>query len=193
MLFINLLLGIKMKNKLKLMMSGVGLVSALALPGLAQASDGIINFAGELTNSTCTISVNGATSTGTVTLPTVSTNSLLANGNVAGATNYTIALSDCNFVDPLTDVTAFYETGPTVNPVSGNLINVTGTASNVEVQLLAADDLGNPIIIGSPTQSSATPIASASGNLNYVAQYYATGATGPGTVITSVTYSLVYN
>jgi major type 1 subunit fimbrin (pilin) len=190
--FNSLLLGIEMKNKFKLMMSGVGLVSVLALPGLAQASDGTITFTGQLTASTCTISVNGAGSNGTVTLPTVSTSSLLANGDVAGATNYTIALSDCNFVAPLNSVTAFYETGSNVNPVSGNLINTNGDATNVEVQLLAADDLGTPIIIGSPSQSSATPISAASGNLNYVARYFATGITGPGTVNTQVTYSLVY-
>lgn len=51
------------------------LTSAVIMP-VAQASDGTVNFGGLLLTTTCTISVNGGTSVGTVTLPTLSTGTL---------------------------------------------------------------------------------------------------------------------
>lgn len=42
----------------------------------AMAADGTINFNGKVTDTTCSIAVNGGTGNATVTLPTVSSNSL---------------------------------------------------------------------------------------------------------------------
>jgi major type 1 subunit fimbrin (pilin) len=79
---------IEMKNKFKLMMSATGMISALALPGLIQASDGTITFNGTVTDSTCTVQVNNAgAGDGIVTLPTVSKSLLQNAGDTAGATN----------------------------------------------------------------------------------------------------------
>lgn len=157
----------------------------------AHASDGTITFTGSLTATTCTVGLNNGPATGTVTLPTVSTNVLKASGDVAGATNFTLNLSGCA---PSSTVKAYFEAGPTVDTVTGNLIN-NGAASNVEVQLVT--DGGLPIAIGNSGQATSTGATitfpgTTSGTLNYVARYYAKGVTTAGSVTSSVTYSLTY-
>ncbi|MBF6647648.1 type 1 fimbrial protein [Methylobacter sp. BlB1] len=195
-----------MKNKFKLMMSGVGLVSALTLPGLAQASDGTITFSGTLVSSTCTVVLNGgASGTGTVTLPTVATTALANTGDTAGATHFTLDISACTAVTGLTNntVNAFFESGAGVDPATGNLINLTsGGAGNVVVQLFPENNLATQIKPGLTDQAKAPDInlplsggggGTGSGILNYVAQYYALDATTAGAYSSNVTYSLVYN
>jgi major type 1 subunit fimbrin (pilin) len=126
-------------------------------------------------------------------LPTVSKASLASSGVVAGATSFTLNLSGCTAGNT---INAYFEAGPTVSSVTGNLIN-GGTAGNVEVQLLT--NSGVPIAVGSSGQAtSASNVTTAShsvtgGTLNYVDRNYATGVTTSGTVATSVTYSLTYN
>jgi major type 1 subunit fimbrin (pilin) len=195
--FNSLSLGIEMKNKFKLMMSGVGLVSALALPGLAQASDGTITFNGALVSSTCTVVLNGgASGTGTVTLPTVATTTLANTGDTAGATHFTLDISACTAVTDKTTVNAFFESGAGVDPATGDLINLTvGGAGNVVVQLFPENNLTTQIKPGVTNQAKATDInlIAGSGTLNYVAQYYALDETTAGAYSSNVTYSLVYN
>jgi major type 1 subunit fimbrin (pilin) len=186
-----------MKNKFKLMMSGVGLVSALAQPGLAQASDGTITFNGALTDSTCTVVLNGgASGTGIVTLPTISTSILDSAGKTAGATHFTLDLTGCSAADGKTTVNAFFESGAGVDPATGDLINLTGGgAGNVVVQLFPENNLATQIKPGVTDQVKVTDIllSAGSGTLNYVAQYYALDATTAGAYSSNVTYSLVYN
>ncbi|MDD5411255.1 MAG: fimbrial protein [Methylobacter sp.] len=184
-----------MKNKLKLMMSATGLISVLALPGLAQASDGTITFAGAVSGSTCTVVLNGsASSTGTVTLPTVSLSQLASAGATAGATHFTLDLSGCTNNSL---VNAFFESGAGVDPATGNLINTTaGGATNVVVQLFPANNLTTQIKPGLTSQAKAPDVTGTSpfsGTLNYVAQYYALAAATAGAFSSPVTYSLTYN
>lgn len=87
---------IKKKNK-KLMISATGLVSMLALPGLVQAPDG------------------------TVILSAVSTDILNLSGNVAGATDFTLDLSDR--VHDST-VNAFFEARANVDQATSNLLTL---------------------------------------------------------------------
>lgn len=166
-------------NKLAFLTAAV----ALAVPLSASAVDGTITITGEVVDTTCVI--NTGTPDIAVTLPTVSTNALAQIGDVAGRTPFTISLTGCGGGD----VAAYFEPGPTV-AASGRLIN-GGAASNVEVQLLDADhgfvNVGN----AGPIQF-VTPVAGAI-DLAYFAEYYATGAADPGTVSTSVQYTIVYN
>ncbi|SDA36181.1 fimbrial protein [Sphingomonas sp. NFR15] len=158
----------------------------------AYASDGTITFTGSLTATTCTVALNNGTASGTVVLPNVSTSVLKVSGDVAGATNFQLDLSNCTVSST---VKAYFEAGPTVNTVTGALINA-GTASNVEVQLVT--DGGTPIAIGNSGQATSTGVTitvpgTTSGALNYVARYRAKGVTTAGTVTSSVTYSLTYS
>ncbi|MDB5724126.1 MAG: fimbrial family protein [Novosphingobium sp.] len=169
----------------------VPLMTALSI-GSANASDGTISFSGSVNNATCTVQVNNSAASATVTLPTVSRSVLASNGQVAGATRFTLNLSGCTTGNT---VSAYFEAGSTVDTVTGNLIN-GGTASNVQVQLLTG--AGAPISVGSSSQATTTGIAMTAspavtaGILHYAAQYYATGIGTAGSVTTSVTYSLTY-
>ncbi len=169
------------------LIAGLGVV-ALA-PRTASAVDGTITITGTVNASTCQI--NGADSPAAiaVTLPTVSTTSLNATGAVAGRTPFSIALSGCG---TLTSATTFFEPGPTVAS-DGRLTNASGSAANVEVELLNSDLSTINLAGAAGAQSSQqTTLTSGAGTLNYYAQYYATGAAGPGDVSTSVQFTMQY-
>jgi major type 1 subunit fimbrin (pilin) len=176
-----------MKQKLSLL----AVVAALSLASSAMAADGTITITGTVTDTTCSIAVNGGTADATVTLPTVSTSSLAASGDVAGTTLYTIDLTDCSGTT-LNTAHAWYEAGANVDTDSGRLNNnSSGTTTNVQVQLLNSD-LG-VITAGVEEQGDVTvSISSGSGTLEYYAQYYATGASTAGAVSTSVDYTIEY-
>ncbi|CAI8737193.1 fimbrial protein [Pseudomonas sp. IT-P176] len=163
----------------------------------ANASDGTINFNGELMNQSCTISVNGVVSptVATVTLPTISTSQLTVAGQTSYHTNFNIQLHKCVSVSGRTfTAAAFFEAGSTVDPLSGNLKNVSGTAGNVQLQLVDPVT-GTPIKAGSTTQRAQTTrntIVGDAADMAYAVRYYATGATTAGTVVGSVTFSVDY-
>ncbi|WP_438866570.1 fimbrial protein [Pseudomonas sp. L1(2025)] len=161
----------------------------------ANAADGTINFNGALTAQTCTVAVNGVVTptVATVTLPTVSTSKLAAAAQVEGTTGFTIQLSKCT--GTANTAAAMFEPGTTVDANSGNLKNTTGTATNVQLQLV--DAVNNTAIKAGAGAQRATTSRSAidstgAANMNYAVQYYATGASTPGSVISSVTYSIDY-
>jgi major type 1 subunit fimbrin (pilin) len=162
----------------------------LAMSEAAWAADGTISFTGSLVSATCVVKVNNTSANGTVGLPAISSANLASSGGVAGATIFSLDLSGCTTGKT---INAYFEAGPTVDAVTGNLTN-GGTAGNVQVQLLTAS--GVPIAIGRSGQATSTGIVTSvgvtSGTLNYIAQYYATGVSTSGSVTTSVTYSLTY-
>jgi major type 1 subunit fimbrin (pilin) len=159
----------------------------------AHASDGTITFNGQLTGSTCSVSVAGQGADATVTLPTISATQLSAAAQTAGATSFAMQLSACTSTS---NVQAFFEDGATVDHATGNLLNAAtaGGATNVEVQLY--DGKGAMIKAGDTSQTASgsynVPIANGAATLYYGAQYYATDATTAGTVSSTVTYSISY-
>ncbi|KVN81585.1 fimbrial protein [Burkholderia ubonensis] len=166
-------------------------VSAL-MPLSAYSADGTLTFAGTLSGASCTIKVNNAGSDATVQLPTVGAGLLASQGAVAGATNFTIALSACT--GTAKSVRAYFEAGPNVNAANGTLVNraATSPATNVAVQLLGMD--GKALKAGDPSQRDAASITLAdnAATMVYGAQYYALGKATAGAVSTSVTYSIEY-
>lgn len=160
----------------------------------ANAADGTINFNGALTAQTCTVAVNGVVTptAATVTLPTVSTSKLAAAAQVEGTTGFSVQLSKCS--GTAKTAAAMFEPGTTVDASSGNLRNTTGTATNVQLQLVDAVN-STPIKAGTDqrnTTSRSVIDATGAANLNYAVQYYATGVSTPGSVVSSVTYSIDY-
>ncbi|MBK0122585.1 type 1 fimbrial protein [Pantoea sp. S61] len=155
------------------------------------ASDNTINFQGEVSDETCSISVNGNAASPVVLMPTVSKSDLSASGNVAGQTAFTVGLTGCtaNSASSTKISTVFVGNNVTAN---GNLAN-TGTAQNVEVQLVDSKDAvinltggytgdGDLTLAADETESSAT----------YNAQYYANGVAAAGTVAASLQYAVTY-
>nr|MBA2814699.1 putative fimbrial protein SthA [Candidatus Pantoea persica] len=59
------------------------------------ASDNTINFQGEIAEETCSVTVNGNTTSPLVLMPTVSASELTTKGNIAGQTTFTVGLTGC--------------------------------------------------------------------------------------------------
>ncbi|KHA75635.1 fimbrial protein [Janthinobacterium lividum] len=158
------------------------------------ASDGTINFSGELVDSTCVVTVNGqkAPAPAIVTLPKLSAALLKTAKSVAGQTGFNIQLSSCTGTS--TKAAAFFEAGPGVDPLTSN-VKSTGTAKFVQLQLIDATN-GNEIKAGDFSQDNATTrvTKNATGDtiLPYAVQYVSTGAATAGTVAGTVTYSINY-
>ncbi|SDC10029.1 fimbrial protein [Acinetobacter boissieri] len=162
------------------------------------AVDGTINFSGTLVGGTCSASINsGSSATATVSLPTTHVSALTSSAAVAGLTAYKIVLTGAGCSTSAGIATPYYE--PSVSNVNtnGRLTN-TGTASNVDIQLLN----NAQTIINLYTDSSSQTYSTATTGTNsssvatytypYYARYYATGTTTAGTVVGQVDYSIIY-
>ncbi|MDC5471891.1 type 1 fimbrial protein [Acinetobacter baumannii] len=159
-----------------------------------QAADGTITINGLVTDNTCTIDTGDKNLT--VNLPTVSSQSLKNAGDVAGRTPFQINLTNCASVGK---VATYFEPGATVDFNTGRLLNqaTSGAAANVNIQLLGSNNAVIPVIAkgASGAQDNSQWVnVSAGGNadLNYYAEYYATGASTAGTVTSQVKYTIIY-
>lgn len=165
--------------------------AAATLPTVSHAADGTININGNIGTQTCTINGNGTGGKDfTVKLPKVSTTALATGGSTAGRTPFKIGLTNCSPASG--NVYTHFEPGTTVNSTTGQLLNATGTAKNVEVGLLNGD--ATNISVGKADENSAAvALKNGAADLPYYAQYVATGgAAGQGSVNTSVMYSIMY-
>lgn len=168
-------------------------LSALSTP--SRAADGLINFNGQITAQTCDISGNGGGVDFTVTLPTVSQQTLSTAGQWAGRTPFNIALSNCS---PATgNVAVYFEPGSTVDLRTGQLLNDTGDgqATNVELQLLNQDTTAITLWAAdlAATNSKSVALEDGAATLNYYVQYVAVnGASTDGLVASRINYTIAY-
>lgn len=159
----------------------------------AQAADGTITINGLVTDKTCDI-ITPAGKDFTVTLPTVSRQTLAAAGDVAGRTPFQINLENCSEGK----VATYFEPGATVDFNTGRLLNQAADgATNVDVQLLGETNKVIPVLAAGAdgAQENSQWVAVADGgsaDLNYYAEYYATGPSTAGEVTTSVQYTIIY-
>ncbi|WP_171963046.1 fimbrial protein [Bordetella trematum] len=185
----------------------------------AHAVDGTITINGEITETTCKINGNAPPKNVIVNLPKISTTALKNKGDTAGATLFTLELTDCP--ESLSGtVKAYFEPGITTDYSSGDLYaytysasidttssSTTGTAipsrssatkaSNVEIQLANTD--GTAIKVGDDASKAkgATLVAADSkkkATLRYLARYIKSGdgTVTTGKLVTYVQYSIVY-
>lgn len=173
------------------------LINALALTGIAMASqaafasDGTITVTGSVVDSTCTVASTAGGKDFTVALPAVSKTTLAAAGNTAGATGFGIKLNGCSPASG--NVHTHFDAGATVDPNTGRLTLNAGGASNVQIQIKNAD--GSVIKAGADStlqNSKTTALAAGAAQLNYIMEYYATGAATAGAANSSVTYTIAY-
>lgn len=175
------------KNNVSVLLLG----SLLASGSVYAASDNTITFQGQVTDETCSVAVNGNSASPVVLLPTVSASDLAASGDTAGQVTFDIGVSGCtgNSSGETKISTVFVGNQVTTN---GNLGN-TGTAKNVEVQILDTADAvvnltngftgnGDLKLAANQKEASAT----------YTAQYYATSAASAGTVEATLQYAVSY-
>lgn len=181
-----------MKNS-RILLASIFAVSAMASQlASAAPTTGTITFNGALVADTCLIN-GGGTNDFTVTLPSVQTSALISSGQTAGDTPFAIALTGCS---PSVPVRAFFSSASSgIDGATGHLKN-TGLATNVSVQLL--NSANSPLALNgasAATQGDTLKPTDALGaaTLNYTARYFASGATGAGSVNSAVMYEIVYN
>ncbi|WP_226893908.1 fimbrial protein [Proteus sp. FME41] len=163
-----------------------------------------------MTDTSCKVDIEGQGPNALIILPTVSTNTLSQAGQVTGRTSFNMNLYDCNFEENAVvtraavnafvhgKVSAFFETGATVDQAVGRLKNMdtspTG-ATFVQLQLLDGSNGFTPIKVGNTKQVTDTTyvnIKDKKATLPYAVEYYAIGETTAGKVSSSVVYTLQY-
>ncbi|MDI2145856.1 type 1 fimbrial protein [Pseudomonas sp. ITA] len=183
---------------------GCAMAAGFMAQAAVAADSGTLTFAGEVTDNTCDVVVNGGTADATITLPRVSSKTLAKAGDVTGRVFVRMNLSNCGLVAggaaTATQVHAFWQASPLIN-AGGRLINTdttTGGAKNVEIQMLNNSllpiDMSQPDGLQKSTVAAITGAAGAgTAELAHYAQYYATGASTPGLVKSKLEYVLSYN
>ena len=166
--------------------------SAMAMAGImlfgvmqsAIASDGTINFTGEITDETCTVDTGSQNLT--VNLGKVSKSSLDgAAGKKSSPTGFQLKLTSC----PATVTGATVKFDGTSDSNNSNLLKLTqesGVATGVGIEI--ADKTGTAIPLYS--ESMVYALAEGSNTLNFVARYVSTLAsvtTGPANGVTQFT------
>ena len=158
--------------------------------------DGTLTINGQVLAQSCKVDGNavGTSDAKIVTLPDQWQSALAASGNVAGATPFSIVITNCDLA--LSTVQTYFS-GGTLDATTHNLQNTSGAgyATNVEVQLLDGQNANAAINLNSPntTQTATTPLTSGGATLNYQARYYATGAATAGSVKTTTNFTMIYN
>lgn len=180
----------------------LSLIAVLGLSAVSAqaASTGTITFNGELTDTTCDVTLDGQGADATYSLPTAPVSDLAVAGAVSSKTNFNMSLSKCTVgtVNGKSTVAAFFQAGSTVDASTGRLKNTTATGAKlVDLQLLDGSNDYAPINVGSADQVTKTKfvaINSTDGTaiLPYGVQYYASGKTTAGVVTSSVVYNLQY-
>ncbi|WP_269433782.1 fimbrial protein, partial [Bordetella pseudohinzii] len=198
----------------KIATASLAVASMMSVPP-AHAVDGTITINGEITDQTCKIEGQDPPYNLLVNLPKIGTKALKDVNSTAGATPFTIKLTDC----PSTlsgDVKAYFEPGSSTDYGTGNLIAYTTAApvaaavaaipspaaavfDNVQIQLVNLN--GNAIKLGTDVQHQQAQAATLTANggskqatLRYLARYIKSGAGGikAGKLVTYVQYSIVY-
>ena len=181
-------------------------LTALALMGAllsfthnSFAADGTITFRGKIVDNSCTVQT--ASKSLTVQLPTVSANLLNGVGKTTGETPFEVTLENCKAANTNTGQTVrLYFFGGTTSAVDLNrkiLNNTSNTsaASNVGIQI--TDSTLTPIPLGKQIGEYAATdkvaLATTGVILRYWARYYATGTATAGNVESTVQYNIVYD
>lgn len=168
-------------------------IAALIISQAAMAdSANTITFKGEVSEQTCEVTINGVTARPVVLLPTVSKSELATADTAAGLTTFTLGVTGCAVTSGALDIKTVF-IGNNVS-ATGNLEN-TGTATNVELQLLTDATAATPIDLRNATPVAGVTVAAGQteGAHDYAVQYYTpAGSATAGTVLGSVQYAITY-
>lgn len=174
---------------------GMFIAASLAL-FIAQAANAdsanTITFKGEVTEQTCEVTVNGVNARPVVLLPSVAKSELSTAASSAGLTAFTLGVTGCTVdADALDIKTVFVAYNMTER---GNLAN-TGTAQNVELQLMTDSAGTTPIDLRSAGAVAGITVAAGSttGEHDFAVQYFSpNGGATAGTVVGTVQYAVSY-
>ncbi|WP_446471328.1 fimbrial protein [Xenorhabdus stockiae] len=173
--------------KTKLIISSL-FISSVFMP-LAHADDGHVKFTGSVIADACKIDSNSKSQT--VTMGTVSAQTLLEGNRTAAATKFSIKLTGC----PEAIKHAKVKFDGSTDPVNKNLLALDKldkkSASGVAVGIY--EDDGNTLI-PMATHSKLRDIKSNSTELDFIAKYVATmQEVQPGPANAVANFTIVYN
>ena len=138
----------------------------------AQASDGSINFTGEVLDAACEVDV-GASSALTVNLGKVQKSAFTGDGSTAAATKFTLKVSKCP--ETITKaVVKFDGTSYAGDNTVLALTSGTGVATGVAIQLM---DAFNTVLPLATASSPYTLVKDVENDLDFFARYVQKGAT----------------
>lgn len=152
-----------------------------------------VQFTGNYSEETCVVSINNASSSESIELPTISTSALKKDGDEAGSVVFNIALKLC----PANRVIAlrFASGNIAADPATGNLNNSSvgeGLSKSVQIRLrkntgeqMRIDDVNN-------TQQYSIPADGRATEHFFHASYYAKGLVTAGKINTEANVILVY-
>ena len=154
-----------------------------------------ITFEGEVTDQTCTPSINGQDNA-IVLLPTVPSSELATVGDVTGLTPFTISVAKCtaDATNALNITTKFLGR----NVKNGNLVNTALTptaATNVALQLTTDEKGETPVVLDGVTPVAGLVVekGQTSGEHTFGVRYIAVdGAATAGKVTSIAEYTLSY-
>lgn len=191
-------------------------VFALSAASSAYAGN-TITFLGEITDSTCDVSVEGGSST--ITLPSVSKSLLSATNSTAGRVSFALLAENCTLGNGKSKVAAYFNGEGAVGADAGNVDSATGYLNNLaedpnpgndpdvttdyqdiatNVQLRLIDGTNNSVIkAGFADQVDdagyVTVDSSNNARLPYSVEYISVaGSATPGPVKGMVVYDLMY-
>jgi len=157
------------------------------------ASNNTISFQGEVTDQTCTLTVNGNENAPIILLPTVTVSSLAKSGDVAGATTFEMGVTGCSATENSSKSLSTVFIGNLVDLANEGTLGNSGTAENVNIQIL--DGESKPIDLSSiytAEQDLKLADDETSAKSMYTAQYFSTGTATAGTVAASLQYAVTY-
>lgn len=169
----------------------LGAVAFVPAAKAATAIDGTITINGQVVAASCTVAVNGGAANGTVVLKPAPTSALASAAATYGDMPFTIGVTGCDASLNGKTVTPYWS-GTNING-NGRLTS-TGTATNVDLQLMNGNDTTAITLNGAEggQGTTGTTVASGAATMTYYARYYATGAATAGTVSSTVNYTLIY-
>ncbi|WP_439437690.1 fimbrial protein [Salinivibrio costicola] len=169
----------------------MGLIGALLVTSTAVHANNTITFKGEVTDQTCSVTVNDNTANPVVLLSSVAAAELGNAGDTAGQKMFTVGVTGCTAPGADTQITTKF-VGNNVTG-AGNLGN-TGDATNVALQLL--DNSLQPVDLTSEAALEGLVLAegTTSAKTEYGVQYISEeGGATAGEVSASVQYAITYN
>ncbi|WP_349999392.1 fimbrial protein [Stenotrophomonas lacuserhaii] len=175
----------------------IALSAALAIGAAfsASAQSGTITFNGQITATTCDITWPGSGGTAKdpiVTLPTMPTTALANDGDTAGRQDVSLVIGGSDA--QCTSGRAAIELNPNYDAKQSNgyLNNVATNDAATEVQVALRDANNAPILLDKPWRSAVIDLSTTK-QIDFAAEYRATGAATAGNVNASVGYTIDYD
>ncbi|MBP6116132.1 MAG: type 1 fimbrial protein [Neisseriaceae bacterium] len=172
------------------------LALSLALPlSVFASTGGTITFLGEVTDTTCNVTVNGSSADSTVQLLTIASNDLAAGADSATSADINFEMSGCGSSE------AFTKVGVRMVPVGdvttdGNLSNMIADGSSAAIKLKDENGSQVPFQAGSETLIVTKNIPAAGATVNYPFKAHYTNETASnateGKVKAAIQYTTTY-